>query len=188
MEAASRLSAAAQSEWALRGIALVRVAVGLYFLNEAIRKVMQGWLTGGSGFAHSVNGYPSAHSGGIYHQFVTGVILPHASLFAVLVTLGEWSVAVSLTLGLLTRAGALVALWLNLNFMLLRGFTSPSGTLDKFFVVAEIVFLIAAAGRVWGLDGALGPRLAGVPVLAWLAGAGRAGASPREHAGAGLPR
>jgi uncharacterized membrane protein YphA (DoxX/SURF4 family) len=174
---------AVRHEWVQRGIALARIAVGGFFLNEAIRKVMQGWLTGGSGFAHSVNGYSAAHSGGPYHDFVTGVILPNASLFAVLVTLGEWSVALSLTLGLLTRAGALVALWLNVNFMLLRGFTSPSGTLDKMFVVAEIVFVIVAPGRVWGLDGVLAPALARIPIVAWLAGAGSCG--PTAPGGAG---
>jgi uncharacterized membrane protein YphA (DoxX/SURF4 family) len=170
MELAARVQVVARSTWVGRVIAVLRIAVGLYFLREAISKIGQGWLSGGSAFARSVNGYSGAHSG-FYHQFVANVILPHASVFAVLVTLGEWLVAISLTLGLLTRAGALVALWLNLNFMVLRGVTNPSGTLDKVFVVAELLFLITAAGRVWGLDGLWRDRLARVPIVAWLAGA-----------------
>src|SRR5207302_722857 len=96
----------------------------------------------GSDFAHSVRAYPGAQGSGFYHAFVTGTILPHARLFALLVVLGECSAALSLTLGFLTRAGALIALWLNANFVLLRGFTSPSGTLDKVFVVLEILILV----------------------------------------------
>ena len=88
-----------------------------------------------------------------------------------------------MTLGFLTRAGALVGLWLNLNFLLLRGFTNPSGTLDKAYVLAEIVFILTAAGRVWGLDGVLRAPLARNPVLAWLAGTS-AGSAVRAEYGA----
>jgi uncharacterized membrane protein YphA (DoxX/SURF4 family) len=179
----ARVRVLARSEWVARAIAIGRIAVGLYFGYEAISKVRQGWLTtGGAAFARSVNGYQGAHGSGPYHDFVTGVILPNAALFAVLVTLGEAFVAISLTLGFLTRAGALAGLWLNLNFLFLRGFTNPSGTLDKVFVLAEILFILTAAGRVWGVDGVIRDRLGRVPVLAWFAGApadatGRAGYS-----------
>ncbi len=159
------------THWAFYLLAAVRIFVGLYFAKEAVTKISAGWLVGGADFARTVSRYPSAKSGGFYHDFVTGTILPNASLFAVLVTLGECAVAVSLTLGLLTRAGALTALWLNLNFMLLRGFTNSSGTLDKVFVVAEILVLIFAAGRVWGLDGRFASILAGIPGADWLTGA-----------------
>lgn len=171
METPARFASRARHPWVLRATALLRIAVGIFFANEAVSKIRQGWLISGSGFARSVKGYPSAHSGGFYHHFVADVILAHASLFAVLTTLAEWAAAISLTLGLLTRAGALLALWLNLNFMLLRGFTNPSGTLDKVFVVIEIVLIVAAAGRVWGLDRLVADRLARIPLAAWLAGA-----------------
>jgi uncharacterized membrane protein YphA (DoxX/SURF4 family) len=147
-----------------------RIAVGLYFASEAVRKISHGWLTGGSDFVRTVQAYPGAHSGSFYHPFVTGVLFPHAGLFAFLVTLGECAVAVSLTLGLFTRAGALTALWLNLNFMLLKGLSNPSGTIDHVFFLAEILFLITAAGCTWGLDGVLRSRFSRVPILGWFAG------------------
>ncbi len=165
-------------------VALVRILIGLYFGNEAIRKLSHGWLTGGSDFARTVRSYPAARSSGWYHHFVSDVLLAHASVFAPLVTLGECSVAVSLTLGLLTRAGALTAIWLNLNFMLLRGVGNPSGTIDKVFLLAEVLFVITAAGQTWGLDGLLRDWLSRTFVTSWLAGAGReslAEAGPRER-------
>ena len=42
-------------------------------------------------------------------------------VFSQLVLLGEWVAALSLTLGLLTRLGALTSMWLVLNFMLAKG-------------------------------------------------------------------
>jgi uncharacterized membrane protein YphA (DoxX/SURF4 family) len=101
---------------------------------------------------------------------VTGTLLPHARLFAVLVTLGECLVAVSLTLGLFTRVGALTALWLNLNFMLLRGLTNPSGTIDRVFILANLLFLVTAAGCTWGLDGRFRTTFSRIPVARWFAG------------------
>lgn len=171
--------------WIRAFLALARIAIGLDFANEAMRKIAHGWLTGGSDFAHTVRSYPSARSDGFYHDFVTNVVLAHGSVFAPLVTLGECSVAASLALGLLTRAGALTAIWLNLNFMLLRGVDNPSGTIDKVFLIAETVFLITAAGQTWGLDGLLHDRLSAIPIASWLAGypqRSRAEAGPRAAA------
>jgi uncharacterized membrane protein YphA (DoxX/SURF4 family) len=152
-----------------RIIAVARIVIGLYFASEAVRKISQGWLAGSSDFVRTIQAYPAARSGGFYHSFVTGTLLPHARLFAFLVTLGECLVAVSLTLGLFTRLGALTALWLNLNFMLLRGLTNPSGTIDRVFVVANILFLVTAAGCTWGLDGRFRTTFSRIPVAGWFA-------------------
>lgn len=157
----------------LRAVALARIAVGLYFAKEAITKVSAGWLTGGSAFSRTVRAYPSAHGTGFYHNVVTGIILPHAGVFAFLVTLGECAATVSLVLGIMTRFGALIAIWLNLNFMLLRGLTNPSGALDKAFVVAEVAFFILAAGHTWGLDGLFAAAFSRNRLLRWCAGADR---------------
>jgi uncharacterized membrane protein YphA (DoxX/SURF4 family) len=153
-----------------RIIAIARVLIGLDFASEAVRKISQSWLVSGSDFVHTIQAYPAAHSGGFYHAFVTGTLLPHARLFAVLVTLGECLVAVSLTLGLFTRVGALTALWLNLNFMLLRGLTNPSGTIDRVFILANLLFLVTAAGCTWGLDGRFRTTFSRIPVARWFAG------------------
>jgi uncharacterized membrane protein YphA (DoxX/SURF4 family) len=135
-----------------------------------VRKISQGWLVSGSDFIRTVQNYPAARSGGFYHSFVTGILLPHARLFAFLVTLGECVVAVSLTLGLFSRVGALTALWLNLNFMFLRGLTNPSGTIDRVFILANLLFLVTAAGCTWGLDGRFRRELSRIPVAGWFAG------------------
>lgn len=168
-----------------RLIAVARVLVGLEFASEAVRKIAQGWLVGGSDFVRTIQAYPAARSGGFYHSFVTGTLLPHAQLFAFLVALGECLVAASLTLGLFTRLGALTALWLNLNFMFLRGLTNPSGTIDRVFIVANLLFLVTAAGCTWGLDGRFRTTFSRIPVAGWFAGGcglARQSASPGRDA------
>jgi uncharacterized membrane protein YphA (DoxX/SURF4 family) len=120
----------------------------------------------------TVQTYPAARSGGFYHWFVTNVVLPHAGLFAPLVALGECTVAISLTLGLFTRLGALTALWLNLNFLLLKGPTNPSARIDWVFLVANILIAWMAAGRTWGLDGLFRATFSRIPVVGWFAGDG----------------
>jgi uncharacterized membrane protein YphA (DoxX/SURF4 family) len=66
---------------------------------------------------------------------------------------GESVAVVSLLLGLCTRIGAAVAMWLVLNFVFSKGrmFWSPDRQDAAVFFIALIVFL-GRAGRAWGLD------------------------------------
>jgi uncharacterized membrane protein YphA (DoxX/SURF4 family) len=164
--------------WTRRVLALARIAIGLDFANEAARKIAHGWLVSGTDMIRTVQAYPSAHSGGIYHQFVTGIILPHADLFAFLVTIGECLVAVSLTLGLFTRAGALTAMWLNLNYLLLKGPTNPSAWIDWLFLVANTLILLTAADSTWSVDDHFRAAFARLPLVGWLAGGSRPSRPP----------
>src|SRR6476469_677655 len=62
-----------------------------------------------------------------YAAFIQDVVVPHASLFSYLVMTGELFGAISLLTGTITRLGALVAMFLFLNFMFAKGrmFWSP---------------------------------------------------------------
>jgi thiosulfate dehydrogenase [quinone] large subunit len=164
--------------WSRRALALARIAIGLDFANEATRKIAHGWLVSGADMLRTVQAYPSVHSGGFYHHFVTGVVLPHAALFAFLVTIGECLVAMSLTLGLFTRAGALTAMWLNLNYLLLKGPANPSAWIDWLFLFTAALILLTGAGRTWGLDGHFSATFARFPLAAWFAGGSRPARPP----------
>lgn len=149
-------------------LAVFRIAVGLFFAMEAAKKIQHGWLVGSRDFVRSVQGYDAARSPGIYHAFVTQIVLAHSQLFAALIALGECCVAISLTFGILTRAGALLGLCLNANFILLRDLSHPA--IDVIFVPLEVVFLLFAAGRFWGMDGFWRERLSRPSVTRWLSG------------------
>ena len=88
-----------------------------------------------------------------YADFVQKVIIPHVIFFSYLVMAGELVAAISLLTGTLTRAGALVAMLLFLNYMLAKGrmFWSPDSQDAAVFFIAMTVCL-SRAGRGWGVD------------------------------------
>src|SRR5207237_6970169 len=111
-----------------KALALTRIAVGVYFLVQAFGKTS--WFTNSDGLLNMLVGNPSAQparAGMIqsaetfYKPFLENVVVPNAAVFAPLVALGEFTVGVTLVLGLFTRLGAIVAMWLTLNYMLAKG-------------------------------------------------------------------
>ena len=99
---------------------LPRLYLGVIFAVAAYAKIFAP-----AGFAKSLAGFLNAvalTSGfGWYQELVRTVILPHIAFFAVLVTLCEAFVAVTMLLGFLTRAGAVVAICLLLNYLCAKG-------------------------------------------------------------------
>jgi uncharacterized membrane protein YphA (DoxX/SURF4 family) len=85
--------------------------------------------------------------------------VPHASFFSYLVMAGELFAGISLLTGTVTRAGAVVAMLLFLNYMLAKArlFWSPDSEDAAVFFIALVVFL-SRAGRVWGIDSILAKR------------------------------
>ena len=160
-------------------LAVIRIAVGLYFLSFASQKLLGNYLGGGAGLGRQLQ-QGLANSQNFYQQFLSGVVIPNIDLFARLVALGESFVAVTLVLGILTRGGGMVGIVLNVNYMLMKGLANSAGSVDRLFVVTELVMIVGAAGLVWGLDGALGPSLARIPAIGWLAGADRRSADGRR--------
>lgn len=54
--------------------------------------------------------------------------------------------------GAFTRIAALLALFLQVNFMLARGETFLGPHSDGLLIGMELALIIAAAGRHWGVD------------------------------------
>lgn len=170
-----------------KALALLRVGFGLYFLSYATDKLMGGWLTSATPMTNFLFGNPSAtpptrgavvNSTPFYADFLTSVVQPNVQVFSYLVVFGELLAGALLVLGLLTRLGAITAVILNVNFMLMKGLLSNGGSVDRLFVLAAIMFFLSAAGLVWGLDGRLTAALAGTPVTRWLAGLNDKGLAP----------
>ena len=91
-----------------------------------------------------------------YHDFVTNVVLPNATIFGYAVVAGETFVAVTLLLGILTRVGAIVAIVLLLNYFLAKGLPiwSPASN-DIADVMLAAIVAITGPGRLFGLDALL---------------------------------
>jgi uncharacterized membrane protein YphA (DoxX/SURF4 family) len=154
-------------------IALLRIVVGLYFAKALITKVTVA-LVGGflplpqassrwvAAMPHIVAKQASANPLHFYRRFLDGVVLPHATLFAHLTACGEAAVGVGLTLGLLTPAAAGLGLFLVISYGLATQWMSPEQRGFHLLLAAMMLtFVLARAGRTWGLDGWIGSRRAG---------------------------
>src|SRR3954468_7366374 len=119
-----------------KALALCRIGFGLYYISYAFDKTRTGWLTDAGQITNFLFGNPAAqpptrgtiaNAEPFYRSFLESVVQPNPLLFSQLVTIGEWVAAILLVLGLLTRFGAIVGIWLNLNYMLMKGLASNGG-------------------------------------------------------------
>ena len=137
-------------------LVVLRIYLGVVFLVAALPKFQEDFTQGLLGFLNHValdRGHP------FYQEFVQRIVIPHASLFAILVSWGELLVGLSLVLGLLTRVSAVVAFLLTVNYMFAKGnwFWTPSSN-DAAFAMISLALLLGAAGRTFGLDSLLARR------------------------------
>ena len=149
-------SATNQARW----IAALRILMGIYFLYAGIPKLM-----GVLGISHEPfkltnaldmmvkSAWPSW-----YHSFLTSFALPHAAVFGWLVALGEVAVGAGLVLGLFTRLSAGIGVFLNANYFFAT-FYGFARFPNLWYTVLHLLFIGTAAGRTWGLDALVVPRL-----------------------------
>ncbi len=102
---------------------------------------------------------------GWYAAFLQSVVLPHAAVFAYLVTFGEVLVGIALILGLLTGIAAFFGVFMNLNYIL-AGAVSTNPILG---FLALFLILAWRIGGYYGLDRYVLPLL-GTPWTGRLTG------------------
>ncbi len=137
-------------------LALLRVFVGVKFVLAGAHK--WDWI-GTPQLARLLTGWISAERMtpfGWHIRFLTQTVLPHTSLFTYLVVFGEVGVGLLLTLGLLSRAAALLALVMNANYLLATWALGPAYQgYNEALLAMELAFLVVGAGRAYGLDARL---------------------------------
>jgi uncharacterized membrane protein YphA (DoxX/SURF4 family) len=146
-------------------MAVLRIAVGLYFVKSIVTK-MTLMLAGGflpipvvsdrwiSVMPKIVAKQASENPLLFYKHFLEGTVLTHSETFAHLTAWGETVVGLGLTLGLLTGAASLIGLVLVINYGLATQWMSPGQQgFHLMLVCLMIAFFFSRAGRTWGLDG-----------------------------------
>lgn len=98
--------------------------------------------------------------------FIDHVVIPHFQFFGWLIFLAEAFIVVSLALGIFARLGALFSLLLSVQLMIgVAGVSDFTIGLYEWewsyhlMILVSLVLWGAAAGRVFGLDALLRPRL-----------------------------
>ncbi len=95
-----------------------------------------------------------------YKDFLVNVMIPHWSFFGYLTLATETFIGVTLILGLFTRLGAFVALAMATNVTIgILSVPHEWGWSYAMLITLAALFLLTGAGRSFGVDAFLGPRL-----------------------------
>lgn len=138
--------------------ALVRILTGAIFVAEGVSKIMSPFVPGG--FAkQTTEMLPQAWP--FWRSFLRTVVLPHASVFAWVVAVGELALGLGLLLGLWTRVAAAGGALLMLSILLAQSYPAGGASWDRWITAGLptkfallLLLLLAAvdAGRLWGAD------------------------------------
>ena len=147
-------------------LAVVRIFTGFFWLEHGLGKLHAKPPFGAPGGAMAQ--FLAANAGnstGFYHDFLTTVVVPNLPMFGYLVMLGEMVAGALLLAGLFTRLGALVGVFLALNYWLAKGGfhalaatsagvhgLAASSGLEMCALVLTAISLVLPTGRVLGLD------------------------------------
>jgi thiosulfate dehydrogenase (quinone) large subunit len=142
----------------LNYLAILRIMVGYHFFRV-------GWpkLTGSFLGTTQVAGQFSAIASdplGFHRAFIMDFVVPNAVGFSYLVALGEVAIALSFLSGCLVRVSGAFAAFYNLNIYLAVGWPNGGAQLhlNRLYIVLNSIFVLAAVGRTWGVDGWLKER------------------------------
>ncbi len=137
----------------------LRLAMGLSFLIGGQAKVASGnW---GAGFEPALQNFVSSNldnAYAFYRPFLESFVIPNAGKFAVFVAWGELLVGFSLFLGLFTRFGAAIGIFMVLNYTFAMGVGVWVPNLETMYIWVMFTLLICSAGRAMGVDQVLRSR------------------------------
>ena len=140
----------------------MRIATSVFFLLFGEYKLIA------PAFAHGVfqtylQDYIAKSAVGFYRPLLASVVLPHAVFFGYLVGVVELFIGICLLLGFWVRPASVVGILFLLNLTLAAWWEPGHGVpLWRYFgarldtlplLMLFIIFYVADAGKVWGLEG-----------------------------------
>jgi uncharacterized membrane protein YphA (DoxX/SURF4 family) len=146
-----------------RWLALARIVTGAMWIAHAVPKFLDSatFLPPSGTMAQMVT-KGAQHGSHAFAPFFANVVTPNIALFAELVRLGELLTGIALLLGLLTRLGGLVGVFLPIMYLAAKGPLLSYETLatpDFTILILSAINLVLPTGRVLGIDALLGrPR------------------------------
>lgn len=131
----------------------LRLWIGAAFMIAGWRKISEGnW---GAAYETSLHEFVTANlenAFDFYRPILESFVLPNTATFAVLVSWGELLVGVSIFLGLFTRFGAAIGIFLVLNYTFTAGHGIWMPGLDSAYIWALFTLFACSAGRGMGAD------------------------------------
>ena len=145
-------------------LAMLRVALGLWWLESVRHKPLRRFLTGQ--MADWTLALAENHPAPAYGKLIKRIVGPNRRWFPYFNLAGELAVGIGLTFGFLTPVSALVAIFLNLNYLSLAGVRPKQREVNPGYqceqgqnlmmIASEVIVFALGAGAVWSLDRLLG--------------------------------
>jgi uncharacterized membrane protein YphA (DoxX/SURF4 family) len=148
------------------GLAILRIAIGLFFFFEGIGKLR--WFTNPSILAGQLTGWVNAVPAGSWsHRYLQQIAIPYVAVFARLVPLGELSSGLALMAGFATPLFAFIAFFLALNFQFAAGVLFKYSILTSGYGLpvlgATLALAVGGVRLPWSLRGSKPARAAKSP-------------------------
>jgi thiosulfate dehydrogenase [quinone] large subunit len=130
-------------------LAIARISIGYHFTVAGWAKVSRGFNA--ENLLRFI-GNPENDPFPWHRAFIEGFVVPNAGWFSQLVAYGELAIGLSLLTGCLVRVASAFGALENLNIYLAVADSTPDYALHRIYVILHVAFVLAAAGRVLGLD------------------------------------
>ena len=139
----------------LHWLAVLRIGVGLWWVESFRHKNKAAWFERGSGIDWAAS-VAAKHRWAFVKNSFEKLVLPRKKLMSYLVVYGELAVGLGLVFGFLTPIAAFGGLALNLMYFVLMIHDWAEQGQNSMMALATVVILGTHAWQSWGVGHALG--------------------------------
>ncbi|MFF7812327.1 DoxX family protein [Streptomyces sp. NPDC007945] len=139
------------AEW----LAVLRVGLGLGWLESRCHKDRKGWFERGTGIAWAAE-VAGGHRWGAVRTGFDKVVAPRPRLMAHVVVYAELALGLGLVSGFLTPVALAGGLLLNLLYLVLMIHDRAEQGQNAMMALISLVALFAMSWQTWSLDAAIG--------------------------------
>jgi thiosulfate dehydrogenase [quinone] large subunit len=138
-------------EW----LAVLRIGLGLWWLESWRHKDKKGWFERGTGIAWAKS-VAEKHKWPFVRKGFDSIVAPRPKLMAHLVVWGELAIGLGLVTGVLTPIAAIASLLLSLTYFVLMIHDWAEQGQNYMMALVAVVILGTHAWTTWGLGQAVG--------------------------------
>ncbi|MET9873996.1 DoxX family protein [Actinacidiphila glaucinigra] len=135
------------AEW----LAVLRIGLGLWWLESWRHKDKKGWFERGTGIAWAA-GVAARHRWTFVQGGFSAVVAPRPTVMAYVVVYAELAVGLGLIAGLLTPIALAGGIVLNLLYLVLMIHDWAEQGQNTMMILASVVLLFAMGWQTWSLD------------------------------------
>jgi thiosulfate dehydrogenase [quinone] large subunit len=138
-------------EW----LAVLRIGVGLWWLESWRHKNKKAWFEEGAGIAWG-RSVAEKHKWGFVKTGFEAVVAPRPKAMAYIVVFSELALGLGLVLGFLTPIALVAGILLNLLYLILMIHDWAEQGQNAMMALISLVALLAMSWQTWSLDAAIG--------------------------------